>query len=277
MPSDEISPAANSPTLREIGCLGTRLTVTDHPGALALCQHLARRPSPAAIEFCNTQIVTLRRSDPGYRQTSQCFEHFIPDSSPLLWLLNAAGAGMKDRVYGPAFFRHALIHSPADLTHYFLGGSEVCGRALVERFTALNPSLKIVGSFHGRCDLDGFLGTDDSRILDEIRRIKPDFIWVGLGTPKQQRWIARVKPLLGHGVLLSVGQAFDVNAGLRADAPEWMQRCGLTWLYRMASEPRRLVGRYLHHNSLFLGYLIWDTLRGAVFLPDSSSKTPSRV
>ena len=276
MPSSEAQRPGDALSPRQIECLGTPLTVTDHPGALALCRHLAAGPTPAAVEFCNTQIVTLRRSDPDYRRTSQSFEHFIPDSSPLLWLLNAAGAGMTDRVYGPAFFRHALIQSPADLTHYFLGGSEACGRALVERFTALNPSLKIVGSFHGRCDLDGFLGTDDSRILDEIRRIKPDFIWVGLGTPKQQRWIARVKPLLGHGVLLSVGQAFDVNAGLRADAPDWMQRCGLTWLHRMASEPRRLVGRYLHHNSLFLGYLLWDTLRGAVFLPNCSSKAPSR-
>ena len=59
---------------------------------------------------------------------------------------------------------------------------------------------------------------------------------------------------------------------LRADAPGWMQRCGLTWLHRMASEPRRLIGRYLHHNSLFLGYLLWDTLRGAVFHPESSRR-----
>lgn len=267
MPSDEAPSSGLSPAPREIACLGTPLTVTDHAGALALCQRLVGGPSPAAIEFCNTQIVTLRRSDPDYRRTSECFDRFIPDSSPLLWLLNTAGAGMKDRVYGPAFFRHALIHSPPGLTHYLLGGSEACGRALVERFTALNPALSIVGSFHGRCDLAGFLGDDDARILDDLRRIRPDFIWVGLGTPKQQRWIARVKPLIDRGVLLSVGQAFDVNAGLRADAPAWMQRCGLTWLHRMASEPRRLVGRYLHHNSLFLAYLLRDAVRGEVFRP----------
>ena len=272
MPLDDNLPPGNFPAPREIGCLGTLLTVTDHPGAMDLCSQLARQSSPSAIEFCNTQIVTLRRSDREYRQTSECFDWFIPDSSPLLWLLNVAGAGMKDRVYGPAFFRHALIHSPTTLTHYFLGGSEACGRALVERFTALNPGLRIVGSFHGRCDSGGVLGADDGRVLEELQRLKPDFIWVGLGTPKQQRWIARIKPRLEHGVLLSVGQAFDVNAGLRADAPGWMQRCGLTWLHRMASEPRRLIGRYLHHNSLFLGYLLWDTLRGAVFHPESSRR-----
>jgi len=268
MPSSEAQRPGDALSPRQIECLGTPLTVTDHPGALALCRHLAAGPTPAAVEFCNTQIVTLRRSDPAYRETSRCFDRFIPDSSPLLWLLNGAGAGLKDRVYGPAFFRHALTHSPGTLTHYLLGGSEACGRALAERFTALNPGLRIVGSFHGRCDLEGFLGTDDGRVLEELKRLRPDFIWVGLGTPKQQRWIARVKPLLERGVLLSVGQAFDVNAGLRADAPDWMQRCGLTWLYRMASEPRRLVGRYLHHNTLFLAYLSWDALRGRVFRAD---------
>lgn len=264
MPSPEAQRHDDPAGPREIECLGTPLTVTDHSGALSLCRRLAEGPGPAAIEFCNTQIVTLRRSDPEYRRTAACFDRFIPDSTPLLWLLNRAGAGMKDRVYGPAFFRHALIHSPDTLTHYLLGGSEACGRALVERFSVLNPGLRIVGSFHGRCDPEGFLGTDDARVLAELGRLKPDFIWVGLGTPKQQRWIARVKPLLERGVLLSVGQAFDVNAGLRSDAPGWMQRLGLTWLHRLASEPRRLAGRYLRHNSQFLGYLLWDMVRGRV-------------
>lgn len=264
MPSPEAQHRDDPATPREIECLGTPLTVTDHAGALALCRRLATGPGPAAVEFCNTQIVTLRRSDPDYRRTAACFDRFIPDSTPLLWLLNSAGAGMKDRVYGPAFFRHALIHSPETVTHYLLGGSEACGRALVERFTVLNPGLRIVGSFHGRCDLEGFLGPDDDRVLEDLGRLKPDFIWVGLGTPKQQHWIARVKPLLERGVLLSVGQAFDVNAGLRSDAPGWMQRFGLTWLYRLASEPRRLAGRYLRHNSQFLGYLLWDLVRGQV-------------
>lgn len=248
-----------------IGCLGTPLTITDHAGALELCLRLARSDRPAAAEFCNTQIVTLRRSDPDYRKISESFDHFIPDSTPLLWLLNAHGAGMRDRVYGPAFLDHALRNSPAGVRHYLVGGSEACGMALREKYGRLNPGLRIVGSFHGRCDGAGHLGGDDDRIRDELIRLEPEFIWVGLGTPKQQRWIARMKPQLRRGMLLSVGQAFDVNAGLRSDAPAWMQRAGLTWLYRMASEPRRLVGRYLRHNSEFLGYLALDFLRGGIY------------
>lgn len=262
MSSDSVSSSGEP---RKITCLGTPLTITDHPGALELCIRLARRGTPGAVEFCNTQIVTLRRTDPEYRAASEAFDHFIPDSSPLLWLLNARGAGMKDRVYGPAFFRHALLNSPPDVSHYLLGGSEACGIALREKFGRLNAGLNIVGSFHGRCDATGKLGADDDRVLEEIRQLRPDFVWVGLGTPKQQLWISRIKPLVRHGALLSVGQAFDVNAGLRSDAPGWMQRVGLTWLFRMLTEPRRLMGRYLRYNSLFLYYLLKDGLLGRIY------------
>ncbi len=272
MPSD--TGPARVPEPRVISCLGTPLTVTDHAGALALCLRLARGDRPAAVEFCNTQIVTLRRSDPDYRAVSRAFDHFIPDSSPLLWLLNAHGAGMGDRVYGPAFFDHALRNSPAGATHYLIGGSEACGTALREKYTRLNPDLRIVGTFHGRCDAGGRLGSDDEGVHRELLRLEPDFVWVGLGTPKQQRWIARAKPLLGRGTLLSVGQAFDVNAGLRSDAPAWMQRLGLTWLYRMASEPRRLAGRYVRHNSEFLGYLVADLVRGRIYEPSEPDSRP---
>ena len=98
-------------------------------------------------------------------------------------------------------------------------------------------------------------------MLEEINRLSPDFIWVGLGTPKQQEWIHRHKPALRRGVLLAVGFAFDVNAGLKKDAPAWMQRAGLTWAFRAFSEPQRLLTRYLRYNSLFLYYLLKDAFR----------------
>jgi len=107
----------------------------------------------------------------------------------------------------------------------------------------LNPSLEFLGSYHGGCSGDGILD-DEERVLAEIREKKPDFIWVSSGT-EQYGWIHRVKPLLDRGVLLAVGFAFDVNAGIKPDAPMWMQRLGLTWAYRMGSEPGRLAGRYL--------------------------------
>jgi N-acetylglucosaminyldiphosphoundecaprenol N-acetyl-beta-D-mannosaminyltransferase len=130
-------------------------------------------------------------------------------------------------------------------------------------FDKLNPGIRFIGAFHGKCQADGRMeGAADEAVIEEINRLSPDFIWVGVGTPKQQAWVKRYKPRLQRGVILTVGFAFDVNAGMKPDAPLWMQRFGLTWVYRLGSEPRRLASRYLRYNSLFLFYLLWDGLRG---------------
>jgi N-acetylglucosaminyldiphosphoundecaprenol N-acetyl-beta-D-mannosaminyltransferase len=172
---------------------------------------------------------------------------------PLVWCLNRRGAGLRDRVYGPTFMRRCLAGSPAGLRHYFLGGSEECLARLQENLRRENPALEIVGVRNGY-----FQPGQEAEIVAEINRLAPDFIWVGLGTPKQQAWIHRHKGEINRGIILAVGFAFDVNAGTKPDAPAWMQRCGLTWVYRLASEPRRLLGRYLKYNSLFLYYLLRD-------------------
>jgi N-acetylglucosaminyldiphosphoundecaprenol N-acetyl-beta-D-mannosaminyltransferase len=123
-----------------------------------------------------------------------------------------------------------------------------------------------VGSFHGRCGADGMLldGADE-QITAELNRLSPDFIWLCFGAPKQQTWMMRHKPMIRRGVMMTVGFAFDVNAGTKPDAPVWMQRSGLTWLFRICSEPRRLGPRYVKYNFLFLWYLVWDGLRGRLF------------
>jgi len=260
MPTNDSTPPELSRP-RSLGVLGTPLTVTDYAGCFSECQRLAALGRSVAVEFTNTQIVTMRRHQPEFRATSAVFDAFIPDATPLQWCLNYQGAGLRDRVYGPTFMRYALERSPATLTHYLLGGSESAGAELRRRFEARNPNLKIVGAHHGKCSADGAL-EENERVLAEINTLNPDFVWVGLGAPKQERWIFRNKALVRRGVVLSVGQAFDVNAGLRADAPAYMQRLGLTWLFRLASEPRRLLGRYVRYNSLFLFYLGWDGLRG---------------
>lgn len=247
-----------APTAR--GVLGTALQVTSYDAWSQHCLHCAARPGVTAIDFTNTMIVTLRRHDPAFRQLTRQMDYFVPDGMPLIWCLNLQGARLKDRVYGPTFMRHFLRVAPAESTHYFLGGSPECLARLLERVQAAHPARRIVGSRHGY-----FTAAEEPAVVEEINRLRPDFVWVGLGTPKQQAWIDRYKHQLQRGVVLAVGFAFDVNAGTKSDAPLWMQRRGLTWVYRLASEPRRLAGRYLRHNSLFLWYLFWDGLRGRAF------------
>jgi N-acetylglucosaminyldiphosphoundecaprenol N-acetyl-beta-D-mannosaminyltransferase len=243
--------------------LGTPLLLTDYDDLNRQCQDWAKAGSCVALDFANTQIVTMRRHEPAFRELTSTYDGFPPDGMPLVWCLNRAGAHLHDRVYGPTFMRRFLANLPGQSTHYLLGGSEQCGLKLREMFTRLNPGLKFVGAFHGKCEKDGRLeGAEDRRVLDEINQLSPDYIWVGFGTPKQQAWVKEHKHLVRRGVILTVGFAFDVNAGLKPDAPPWMQRLGLTWVFRLWSEPGRLGPRYIRYNGLFLFYLFWDGLRG---------------
>jgi N-acetylglucosaminyldiphosphoundecaprenol N-acetyl-beta-D-mannosaminyltransferase len=243
--------------LRSAFVLGTPLTATSYDELTGVLQQLARQPHTIAVDFSNTHIVALRRHDPSFRELTGKFDFFIPDGMPLIWCLNWQGMKLRDRVYGPTFMRRCLLNNAAPLTHYFLGGSEDCVGRLQAFFLNQNPGLKIIGAHHGY-----FKPDEERSIVDEINRLSPDFIWVGLGTPKQQAWIHKYKTQIYRGIILAVGFAFDVNSGLKPDAPPWMQRIGLTWVFRLGSEPRRLAARYFKYNFLFLFYLLRDGLRG---------------
>jgi N-acetylglucosaminyldiphosphoundecaprenol N-acetyl-beta-D-mannosaminyltransferase len=206
---------------------------------------------PTIVDFTNTHITVLRLTDPKFRRCTESVDHFVPDSMPLTWCVNLAAGEtvMPDRVYGPEFMNRCLRNSPPHIKHYFLGASEDCLADLIKETTNLNPQLNICGSHHGYFKPDEW-----PRVLEQINASAPDVIWVGLGTPKQQEFTAWAKDKVNQGWLLNVGFAFDVNAGRKSDAPRWMQSVGLTWLYRLASEPKRLGPRYAKFNSLFLIY-----------------------
>jgi N-acetylglucosaminyldiphosphoundecaprenol N-acetyl-beta-D-mannosaminyltransferase len=237
--------------------LGTRLQICTYASLTADLQARSRADQTFSVDFTNTHIVTLRRGDPEFRALTGNVDYFIPDGMPLIWCLNRQGANLRDRVYGPTFMRECILNSPAPFTHYFLGGNDECVSRLREFFLKQNPQVRIIGTRNGY-----FKREDEAQILEEINRLSPDFIWIGLGTPKQQDWINRNKSKIHRGIVLAVGFAFDVNAGTKPDAPMWMQRYGLTWVHRLASEPFRLGPRYVKNNSRFLFYLFWDGVRG---------------
>jgi N-acetylglucosaminyldiphosphoundecaprenol N-acetyl-beta-D-mannosaminyltransferase len=249
---------------KSFGVLGTAFHLTSYADLTQELQRLTRSGRVIAVDFSNTQIVTLRRHDPNFREISETFDYCVPDGMPLIWCLNAQGARLRDRVYGPIFMPYCVLSSPAPFKHYFLGGSNECLASLKEFFLRQNPKLQIVGARNGY-----FAPEEETEIIEEIVRLSPDFIWVGLGTPKQHTWVARNRNRIRHGILLPVGFAFDVSAGTKRDAPKWMQRFGLTWVFRLLSEPARLGPRYLKYNFLFLFYLIWDGLRGRAWSAQS--------
>lgn len=242
-----------NPTVVDI--LGTPLVVTDYDRFTLFCQERVKRGGTISVDLTNTQVVTMRRHEPWFRAITSRVDHFVPDGMPLIWCMRARGASMPDRVYGPAFMRRCILASPKPWKHYFLGGSQTALDALRAKLLSLEPALEIVGMHHGY-----FSSQDEDGIIAEINRQNPDFIWVGLGTPKQQQWIHQFKQKIRRGVIFAVGFAFDVNAETKRDAPSWMQRFGLTWIFRILSEPRRLLGRYLKYNTLFLFYLAKERL-----------------
>jgi N-acetylglucosaminyldiphosphoundecaprenol N-acetyl-beta-D-mannosaminyltransferase len=256
--NNPIAPSVNGKP--PISVLGTPLQTTTYDELTAKCKSLARCGRPVVVDFTNTQIVTLRRHDPRFRVFESRVDYYIPDGMPLIWCLNWNGARLSDRVYGPTFMRHCVLASSAPITHYFVGGGDEKIQRLQQALLRQNPNLKFVGQANG-------YDSPAEAIVDEINRASPDFIWVGLGTPKQHVWIYENKIRIKQGVIFGVGFAFDVIAGTKNDAPLWMQKRGLTWAFRLASEPRRLAGRYFKYNSLFLFYLFWDGLRGRAFRP----------
>jgi N-acetylglucosaminyldiphosphoundecaprenol N-acetyl-beta-D-mannosaminyltransferase len=256
--SQETLAAANrraSHPFEVVNILETPCVMADFPGLVkVLHEHVSDSQRPAlSVDFTNVHIVTMRRSEPDFNRTTENVDLFVPDSTVLHFCTRMMGGVGGARIYGPWFMGEFLKVSPAPFTHYFLGGTEDLRARLVREAHLLQPHLVLLGSHHGYLDE---LGADDAHVVREINALAPDFIWVGMGTPRQQAWINRNKQAIKRGVLLAVGFAFDVNAKTKSDAPAWMQSCGLTWLYRLLQEPRRLGLRYLHYNGLFLRYFV---------------------
>lgn len=236
------------------------------------CASRENQERALAVDFTNTQIAAMRQDDAEFAEVTRVFDHFVPDSQVLtaaMGLLNGGRGG--SRVYGPTFFREFVLESPRPLKHFFLGASEDCLEKLQRNLLAQNPDLDIVGSQHGY-----FGPQDEGQIVEEINRLSPDFVWVGLGTPLQQQWISRNAAAIDRGVICAVGFAFDVAAGTKSDAPWWMQQAGLGWLFRLGSEPGRLWRRYLHWNSRFLWLFSrqWVLAKTAALSGDAEGQNP---
>jgi N-acetylglucosaminyldiphosphoundecaprenol N-acetyl-beta-D-mannosaminyltransferase len=182
-----------------------------------------------------------------------------PDGMPLVWLCRLKGQRRVERVYGPDLMLALCAHSEtASYRHFFYGASPVVLDALTTRLLGRYPSLIVAGTYAPPFrQLDQ---VEDELIVERIRQASPDIVWVGLSTPKQERWMADHLKRLGVPVLIGVGAAFDFHSGFKRQAPRWMQRNGLEWLFRLLSEPRRLYRRYLTNIPLFAWYLALDAL-----------------
>ena len=166
-----------------------------------------------------------------------------PDGMPMVWAGRRCGAKIS-RVYGPDLM-HAVLARANQLgwSNYFLGGAPGAIESLLESLRDAYPGLVVAGQ---ACPPYRPLSPEeDASLVAQINAAAPDIVWIGLGTPKQERWMSEHRATLDAPVLVGVGAAFDLVSGRLAQAPQWMQRNGLEWLYRLRVEPRRLWRRYL--------------------------------
>jgi len=228
--------------------IGTPMAVIDYERAVALTREWAGAGGVYAVDACGAHGTTLARRDSAFAEALARFDMIVPDGMPMVWAMNRQGAGLRDRVYGPTLMLHALAQP--GMRHFLLGGAsdvlEELNVKLRERF----PQAVLAGSYSP--PFGEWSEEEHRKIFGLIADSGAQYIWVGLGCPKQERWIARNKAQLPPGVYFAIGAAFAFHAGRVSQAPMWMQRRGLEWFYRLLTEPRRLWKRYVVCVTLFL-------------------------
>jgi len=205
--------------------------------------------------FTNVHCAVMAHRDSQYRNIINTSFMTLPDGKPLYWVARSRGLAGVGHVPGPDLLPAllAIKHDPP-LRHFFYGSRREVLAALVNNLKSRYSGIEIVGTYSP--PFRPLSEQERRQVLDEILRAQPDIVWVGLGAPKQEQWMAENWHSLKPAVLMGVGAAFDFHAGAVKRAPSLFTRIGMEWAYRLASEPRRLWRRYLVTNSLFLCYLI---------------------
>lgn len=226
-----------------VNILGVGVSVLTIPKALA--QFDAWIAGGARQYVCVPDVHAIMQCqwDPEFRKIYNGAGMATPDGMPLVVLAKRSGLGPVSRVYGPDLLIAACTHSvPRGYRHFFFGAGPGVADQLAERLKARNPGLEVCGTW-----TPPFRQTteaEDAEIVAMINAARPDFVWVGLSTPKQEHWMRKFRSRLDAPILLGVGAAFDFHAGTKPQAPFLIQRSGFEWLFRLLSEPKRLWPRY---------------------------------
>lgn len=226
---------------------------------------LAARPeSRAMVLHRDAHALLWTRRDPAVAMAEAAATLVLPDGVPLVWLLRAAGLP-AERVYGPDLMEAVCAHTAGrGARHVFLGGGPGVAEALAGRLAARFPGLLVAGTLRPTVPDRPDAAPVDPALVAAIEALRPDILWVGLGTPKQDLWLRAYRPHLSAPVMIASGAAFDLLSGRLPQAPRWLRRAGLEWAFRLAVEPRRLAGRYLRTVPAFAVLAVSALLRGAV-------------
>lgn len=234
-----------------ISILGVPMAAVNMDDAISRMETWVRRGERHYVTVTGVHGIMESQRDPElldiHRRAGMC----VPDGMPTVFIGRFFRHRRMRRVYGPDLMLEVMRRSAkSGHTHYFFGGKEGVAESLRDRLQERFPGVKVAGVFSP--PFRPMTEDEEAALARELERLRPDFLWVGLSTPKQERWMAAHVGKLNVKVMVGVGAAFDFHAGLLRQAPGWMQRCSLEWLFRLTVEPKRLWRRYLFNNPAFM-------------------------
>jgi N-acetylglucosaminyldiphosphoundecaprenol N-acetyl-beta-D-mannosaminyltransferase len=238
--------------VQTLDVLGVPLALVDYERTMDVMDGMVERRERGYVCAAAVHVVMVARHDPETRAALRGASLVVPDGRPLVWALNLLGAGLRDRVYGPELtVRYCRRAAARGHRVWLYGGATPAAlaqleRTLCERF----PGIEVAGGWSP--PHRALTPAEERELAARIAADRADVVLVGVGAPKQEQWMARMRPLLDAPVLVGVGAAFDFIAGRKRQAPAWMQRGGLEWLFRLSQDPRRLAPRYLRYNPAFV-------------------------
>jgi N-acetylglucosaminyldiphosphoundecaprenol N-acetyl-beta-D-mannosaminyltransferase len=249
--------AINLDHLDKVNVLGVGITVLNLPLAVACVSEALRTRHRGYVCVTGVHGVMEAQHDPHLRRILNQALLCTPDGMPNVWMGKLAGHKSMGRVYGPDLMLE-VCRLP-NCRHFFYGGSHGTVGELKLKLEAQWPALQVAGLYEPPWRP---LTRDEERaFVALVDQTRPDILWVGLSTPKQEKFMADYLPKLNVTLMIGVGAAFDMHSGRKRQAPRWVQRCGLEWCYRLCQEPRRLGPRYLANNPRFVWKALGQLLR----------------
>ena len=230
--------------------LAAPIDVLSWDTALERISGWARHHESRYICITNVHSVVTATQDPAFGQIVQGADMVTPDGAPVAWMLRKLGHTSQERINGPdLMWKYCALAAERGESIYLYGGSPETQSILQGVLASHFPALKVAGAYSP--PFRPLTAAEDADIISTINASGAGSVWVSLGCPKQEMWMAEHRGKI-NAVMVGVGAAFDYHAGTIQRAPLWMQHAGLEWLHRLCSEPRRLWRRYFVTNSLFI-------------------------
>ncbi len=247
----------DEPERKRIGIGTIYVDNVDLSSAVEQIEAFTRSGDAHQVVTVNLDFVSIAAREPSFRTTVNCADLAVADGMPLVWLSRLRGQPLAERVAGVELVVESCrVAAARGLSVFLLGAAPDVAEAAARRLEAMWPGLKIAGCYSP--PMGPLEGEEDERIVSMIKAAAPDFLFVALGAPRQDQWIFEHQPELQVPVAMGVGCVFDVLAGSLRRAPQWMQRAGLEWAFRLGQEPHRLWRRYLVNDLPMLARLAFE-------------------